>query len=211
MIGVATGTYGDRDYWAVLVERAFRSVQAQTLHCEFQWVHGDTLHEARNEAANKLIKRGCDYLIFLDADDELDYEYAALTSQYAEISSSPFPVVYTATIGIVYGVRDLSPYMQSPKDILKENFITIGALHPAALFKEIGGFDDWPVLEDWAYWAKAFVHGATFVPCPSAVYEVHISSERLGRNKSAPDSVVSDTFTRIRALYGYQAMKAGRQ
>lgn len=208
-IGVATGTYGDRDYWAPLVTRAQRSVQAQTMQCQYQWVHADTLHEARNDAARALIKRGCEWLIFLDADDELDKEYVRLMSFSVEHSTQLWPVAYPSTLGVKDGVEDpLGAHLNDPTDLLDQNFVTIGAMHKAEMFTKIGGFDDYPVLEDWAYWLKAYVRGARFHPCAHAIYRIFLDRFEISRNNSSRG--YGDVPAQIRQTYrNYQAMMDG--
>jgi glycosyltransferase involved in cell wall biosynthesis len=208
--GVAIGTYGERDLWAPLVQRAIASVKAQSQECIYSWHHCRQLHQARNDAANQLIDRGVDWLVFLDADDELHPDFIMNMALYASVQpEGEMTVLQPSSLGVVDGVEDNFPYLKPQTNLLQENYLIIGCAHPAKLFQSIGGFDDWPLLEDWAYWTKAWVHGASFEQVPDAVYRVHIDRTRVSRNQSASTQVTSETFTKIRAMYSLLAKKAG--
>src|SRR5688500_13383139 len=72
-IGVVIATFGNRDAWETLARKATHSALNQSQPADgVIWYHGDTLQEARNTGAERL---GTDWLIFLDADDELDPLY----------------------------------------------------------------------------------------------------------------------------------------
>lgn len=211
-IGVAIGTFGDRDFWAPLVERALQSVFSQSQQPMVKWVHHDTLHEARNAAAKKLMKQGADWLVFLDADDELERDYILNMSLAASISdqitNGAWPVFYPATRAIVDDVADRDIHLHTPGNLIQQNFVNIGAMHKSRMFDMIGGFDDWPVLEDWAYWTKAWVMGAEYYPVGGAVYRAYIDNQRPGRNKQNP-VIINETCSNIRAMYSFLAKKQG--
>jgi hypothetical protein len=165
-------------------------------------VHAETLHGSRNSAARMLEERGCEWVIFLDADDELDEDYVRNMALHTSLDwGRSWPVFYPSTLAVVDGVPADATHLHEPKNILMQNYINIGACHKIEMHRNIGGFEDWPVLEDWAYWAKAWVHGALFEPVHGAVYCAHIDSDRPGRNVSQPPEVIAETTKRIREKY----------
>ncbi len=208
MIGVAVGTYGDKDYWGPLAKRALSSVHSQTLECEYQWVHADALHEARNKAARMLIKRGCDWLVFLDADDELDAHFVEVMSR--QYVTDKWTALYPSVLHVVDGIEDVSTWINPPKDLLKQNFVTIGTMHSTEVFSTIGGFADWPILEDWEYWQRAYIAGAKFVPVAQAIYRVGVDTYRVARNNQLSDSDAARVANDIRALGSYRYQQKQR-
>lgn len=206
MIGVAIGTFGDYEFWAPMVERAVRSVQRQSFQCDYKWVHSNELHTARNAAADRLIEHGAEWLIFLDADDELEEDYAANMVMEAALCEDRWPIFAPAVRQVNDDVPEMSTHIHAVptgQDLLRHNHFCIGAMHKAEMYQAIGGFDDWPVLEDWAYWLKAVTHGGQPRTAPHAVYRAHMDSERPGRNISVPSHVSSETATNIRAMYSF--------
>lgn len=200
MIGVAIGTYGDLSVWEPLVMRAVVSVENQMMapHA-VRWYHGTDLQEARNGAAHMLIEAGCQWIIFLDGDDELDRHY--LTSMYAAIPRDikPWSILQPSVLNIDDGVeRPL--FFRETGDIFIDNFLTIGCMHHVDLFQEIGGFSDLPILEDWAYWAHAACLGAKIIHVKDAIYKAHLSTGRVGRNVQSRE-LSNETARFIRNKY----------
>jgi hypothetical protein len=62
-------------------------------------------------------------------------------------------------------------------DLRRANCIVIGAMCPAHLFFEVGGFGEWPMLEDWALWRAMVARGAAIRDAEHAVYRVHVRPE----------------------------------
>jgi hypothetical protein len=204
-LGVAIGTYGDLPIWGELAARAIASVEKQSMPVKWAHAHRDLLHEARNAAAHQLIDEGCNWLVFLDADDELEDDFCLTVALAASRVGGKKVVLQPSTLGVVHDGDAVSvdnfPFIAPPTDLLKENYLIIGCPHPASLFLEVGGFDDWPLLEDWAYWCKTYVAGAHTEQVPNAIYRVHIDKGRVGRNNAQPAMVIGETFTKIRTQY----------
>jgi len=215
-IGVAIGTYDDRNVWEVLAARAIESVgNQQGVDVQWEWVHHDTLAMARNAAAALLIsKHGCDFLVFLDADDELGpsfieqmqrgIEKEQTISNTAGRGKDPqYSIFQPAVVEVLNGDDMSSPWIGSePRGgLLSQNYLHIGCVHSAHLFERIGGFSEWSVLEDWAYWLHATTRlGASVVQVPSAVYRVHVDDGRTGRN-SGKIEVHNRVASQIRQMY----------
>jgi GT2 family glycosyltransferase len=207
VIGIVVATYGDREKWAPLAQRAMASTVAQRGHdADFAatWVHGETLAEARNEGAAKhgserpLGQERTTHFIFLDGDDTLDAGYVAAMQTAADraalMSDTPWHLLRPATIGVhPDGTTDDAPVMIPLTDMRTTNCCVIGTMVPADLFWQIGGFEDWPALEDWALYRRLVAAGANIVDVPDAIYEVHV-----GGSRNVPSKVMNETYRRIR-------------
>jgi hypothetical protein len=194
--------YGDfPDY---LVKRAAASVHEQFISSTTKlslWIDHEvkSLQEARNKPG---LKVKTEWLIFLDADDELDPYYVE------EMLAGEGDIRQPSTLGIVNGVEDDYSVLIPPKqpNFLAGNHIVIGAMIRTSLFKELGGFRDLPVLEDYDLWLRAWIAGADIQPCPKAIYGVHVNPN--GRNNKDANTH-GQVFQDLQRLYGPQARAKG--
>lgn len=199
---VIVGIYGENQrYYDLAMKRAIPSAKAATGDVDHvMFAKHDTLQLARNLPAEKL-KGETDWLIFLDADDELDPAYIeAMQRKVASLPPGDF-VIQPATLGVVDGVEDPEPVLIPAKPSLWDgNHCVIGSAVPLELFLRVDGFDNWPAWEDWGLWLKCLKAGAQFTSCPEAIYRVHIDTEAKSRNQIDP-KVARDLFQRMRAHY----------
>lgn len=164
------------------------------------WVHGADLANARNEGAAKLgserplEQHRADFLVFVDADDEIDEGYieamhAALMAHHCR------PGIYRpSTLGVYEdGLTDEEPCMIPRTDMRTRNCCVIGSMVPADLFAEVGGFRPYAHLEDWALFRNLIAAGAAIIDVPDAIYRVHV---RDG-SRNAPSTAMNDTYRRI--------------
>lgn len=177
-IGVVVGTFGDQKWADLAQNRALPSAQRQTLSAtDVIHVHGSTLHEARNEGAERL---NSEHVVFLDADDELDEHYLEAMSRAIErsmIRSDHKTFLYQpSTLGIVDGREDAAPVLIPQRPLHTGNFMVIGTAVQRALFRAVGGFQAWPAWEDWALWMRCGAAGAGVITVPDAIYRVHVST-----------------------------------
>lgn len=202
-ITVCIGTYGDYATWSDMVDRrAMPSVERQTLPAAaIRWVHGATLHEARNVAAEtaRPAHSRSEWICFLDADDELDEHYLeAMTEAIAKLEDGAW-LLQPATLGVhPDGHEDPHPVVIPAKPLLDGNFLVIGTLLRQEQFHRLGGFGNWPIYEDWDLWIRCWRDGAATRPVPEAIYRVHVNSS--GRN-SAGRSAQVRTYNEIRRQY----------
>jgi hypothetical protein len=130
----------------------------------------------------------CTWLIFLDADDELDERYIERMMEGSGDIRRP------STIGVYRdGTEDDAAVMIPRTDLRVANCIVIGAMHKASLFFQVGGFDNYPILEDWDLWQRMVLHGASVVDVPDAIYRVHV---RDG-SRNADGGLHRHTYARI--------------
>lgn len=171
---IVVSTFGDKQFWGgVAAARAIPSAEAQTVHAEVIYSHAATLRQARNLGA--AAAEG-DQLIFLDADDELDQRYVEEMASFLDQAGDDHRyLVQPATLGIREdGVEDAEPMLIPSKSLLEGNFMVIGTMLPRSLFQEVGGFNEWPMYEDWDLWIRCWRSGAVIAACERAIYRVHV-------------------------------------
>lgn len=193
---VCTGTFGSEEWVKLAEERAIPSAEAQGVPVIHR--HGETLAQARNACAG-LAETA--FLIFLDADDELDPGYVeAMAAGTADLRAPSILQVREYQCG-----REVGPFMpqvggrkhhhQCTAECLREgNWLVVGAAVRRRLFLEVGGFPegiDWS--EDWACWAKCWKAGATVEAKPEAVYRAYV---RLDSRNHAPSQETKNHWHR---------------
>lgn len=187
--------------WEVLAQRAVdsASVQRNDHKVEVVRVYGkNDLCVARNEGARRA--RG-DWLIFLDADDELSPGYVkAMLAAEGDIRKP-------ATLGVVDGVEDDEPVMIPKTDLLKRNHIVIGAMVNKFKFLQAGGFKPGlKALEDWDLWRRmVYFHEASVTEVPDAVYRVHVR----GGSRNSNTRNHHDAYKYIQRCFAEEARKRG--
>lgn len=186
-VTVVIATYGDIAWLRLAVDRAVPSVMAQGV--EFVLVHGDTLHAARNRG---LAQVSTEWVCFLDADDELEDGYfQAMSAAVADLRAPA--VRYVRPGERPHEVEPRMPRItghihQCTTDCLQYgNWLAIGTCVRKELLDRVGGFEDWPVYEDFDLWVRCVAIGASTEPVPGAVYRAHVRRDSRNRGKLRPD------------------------
>lgn len=168
-VAVIIPVFGDPAYWTPLADRAAASAENQTVKPEVVMIsRAHDLKTARNSAAEV-----CDseWLVFLDADDELDPNYLeAMLNASGDIRQP-------ATLGVVDGKEDPFPVVLPAKPLIEGNYIVIGAMVRREEFILAGGFRDYPIYEDWDLWIRLVLRGASVQSVPAAIYRVHVRED----------------------------------
>lgn len=194
---VVIATFGANSFWLVARDLAWKIIDSQYIppH-EVICVHGETLAEARNYGAEVA---ETDWLIFLDADDDLDPLYCYEMMQGEGDIRRPSVIGFQQEeYGRVY--IDPEPVMGSRYPLIQRNFLIVGCMVNRDIFLHVGGFDEWPVLEDWAMWLKCVCFGdASIEDVPKAIYRIN---DNHGRNKHPDiDKVAKKIRSRYSAAY----------
>lgn len=178
-VTVCIATYGDVAWSHLAHERAVPSAQALAV----PWVHahGDTLHEARNEA---LAEVTTEWVVFLDADDELEPGYFdALAGGTADLRAPAVRYVQDGRARAPYVPRVAGHRHACTADCLTAgNWLVIGTAARTEQVHAAGGFREFEWSEDWALWARMVKAGATVEAIPAAVYRAHVRED--SRNRS---------------------------
>lgn len=212
-VAVIIATYGEESWRDLAMSRAYPSAVEQLDAKHIFVVHREdgTLALARNEGAAQAVHEfnfGPDWLCFLDADDELAPGYIdAMTRAEGEgfgprLLVPQIQYVRPACCGKFRYDRPRFP-KELDGDYHDVNGMVIGTLIQRQLFWEIGGFEEWPMYEDWALFARAQKAGAEPVRVPEAIYVAYRQRARSrnhqGRNAAlaAHDAIRRAVFPEL--------------
>ena len=172
-ISVIVATYGDPS-WAQMAEiRAVASLDEQDMD-EFVTLHQLTGTRATslNDGADQATG---DWLLFLDADDELAPGYVGAMRRALEREHEDAHALLTPAVQKIMKGRPGQPsFFDRGISLRDDNWLVIGTLIHKDLFHRVGGFPDYPHgFEDFALWSKCYRVGARVVKVPDAVYRYH--------------------------------------
>lgn len=188
-ISICVATYGDQSWADLALERAVPSTAGQGAH-EVLSVHEPegTVSSARNRCASQATG---DFLVFLDADDELAPYYVEEMTRAAQFQHADVDLTMTlftpAVAYVVNGTRN-RPKFWPEVPYQDANWMVVGTMISRTLFEYVGGFGDWGdppgsnAYEDWALWALCQREGAGVVRVPEAVYIAHQEPTSRHRN-----------------------------
>lgn len=189
IVSIVIPSYGKNVWEEVAETRALPTALAQEAH-EVLIGHDPegTIASVRNELAEKATG---DWLLFLDADDELAPGFLGAMQRAWEQGSrggdpspdGPPPLLTPARSYSQRQGRWGPEHFETEKDIQEGNWLPIGTLVSRSLFMEVGGFREWGLYEDWDLWARCVNAGTEIVKVPEAVYLAHVSL--ISRNRNA--------------------------
>jgi glycosyltransferase involved in cell wall biosynthesis len=199
-VTIAISTFGEESWIALAHERAIPSALAQGVRVVHE--HAATLCEARNAT---LAAVATDYVVFLDADDELEPGYLHhIAAGHGDIRVPA--VAYTT------GSRRRPPRMPrvaghhhdcTPDCLHQGNWIVVGAAVRTDLARNVGGWRDFDVYEDWDFWLRCYLAGADIQTCPAAVYRAHVRP--TSRNRAPAMDIKNRVHHEILAANGLAA------
>lgn len=181
-VTIVVATYGP-DHWRELA--ATRAIpSALALGVPVVHAHADTLHEARNLGVSAV---NTEWTVHLDADDELEPGYLAeLAAGTADLRApsvrylEPSRPAPAAAVPHVVGHRH-----DCSADCLPEgNFMVVGTAVRTQLVRDVGGWRDLPIWEDWDLWIRCWLAGASIETVPAAVYRAHVDPASRNRRPS---------------------------
>lgn len=183
-VTVVVATFGDPAWERLARERAVPSAEAQGVPVVH--VHGDTLHDARNEAVDRA---STEWVIHLDGDDELEAGFVdAMSGGSADVRAPSVRyvrdrLVPPASVPKVAGHRhdctgDCLPF---------GNWLVVGSAVRRRMVIDVGGWRDLPMYEDWDLWVRCWQAGATVEAVPSAVYRAHVRRNSRNREPGRAD------------------------
>jgi glycosyltransferase involved in cell wall biosynthesis len=184
-VSIVVATFGDPSYQEMAQRVAIPS--AEVTGCPVIPVHGDTIHGARNAGLDQV---ETEWVIYLDADDELEPGY--VPTMLAGTGDVRVPIVRYVTAGQpepapvmprVVGLRHRG-HACTQACLVDGNWIVIGAMARTQLLRDIGGWRDlgW---EDWDCWLRCHLAGAVITPRPDAVYRANVRSGSRGKYSPA--------------------------
>jgi glycosyltransferase involved in cell wall biosynthesis len=192
-VSVVCGTFGDKKWADLAYARAFASVPDGV---RFIHRHDQTLAKARNKCIEAV---DTEWVVHLDADDEiLDGYLEAMATGKADMRA---PSIQHCR---VLGVTDEPslPHVIGHNHVcvgecLREgNWLCIGTCVRTELIRQVGGWEEWPVFEDYALFSRIWRAGGTAEAIPEAVYLQHVTEG--SRNQGDADTA-RRTYDSIRA------------
>lgn len=177
---MVVATYGDLAVWGPLRMRALESVARQTREPKsISLVHGRTLADARNQGAREATGA---WLIFLDADDELDPGYIEAMEKVQLELGTRRALLKPSTLGVYPdGSTDDHPVMIEARPLLESNHMVIGTAMRRAEFIAVDGFNEMPILEDWDLFIRLHLAGTVPIEVPDAIYRVGVLPDSRNR------------------------------
>lgn len=178
-VTVVVATYGDQ-HWIELAQRAAASAQHQAHVIQ---VHGADLASARNGGLTEVRS---EWVVFLDADDELEDGYIdALSTGTADLRAPAVRYVRGSRAHAPYVPRVVGHKHDCSAECLPEgNWCVVGTAMRTELVRAVGGWRDFPVYEDWDLILRLHLAGATIEAIPHAIYRAHVRPDSRNR---APD------------------------
>lgn len=180
-------SYGGNEWARLAADRALPSATDQTRKFDQLVIHHEpdgSLMSCRNAAATEVTS---EYLVFLDADDELHPTFADAIDEAIEAHVTATPVARGFTPAVAYTAgRRRPPGRIWPRQNLHDgNWLVIGTVVPTAAFRAVGGFHDWPLYEDWCLWQRMEREtGIEWVEVPDALYVAHANQQSRNRSPS---------------------------
>jgi glycosyltransferase involved in cell wall biosynthesis len=199
LISVIVTTYGTNKWKEIAAKRAIPSIKELEPY-ELIVHHEEKMQigPARNRAAAKATG---EWLLFVDADDELDVHYLEAMTDAICAAERPEPALLQPAVRYCrQGSKSMTPIIIPQKDLRHDNYLVIGTVLRRNLFKKVKGFNDYPHgFEDWSLWAKCWKAGATVYPVPEAIYNAHINPQSQHRTMWRNRKLQVETHLRIQA------------
>lgn len=162
-----------------------------------------TIATVRNELAAQA--KG-DWLLFLDADDEIAPGYL---DEMAQVGGTD--VLLTPSVRkVIKGRAQPKTFFYPEVDLRHGNWLVVGTLVRRELFMRVGGFEDLPHgFEDFSVWSKCYRAGARVVRVPKAVYIQHVNPQSKHRQGWRNRKWQVETHERVnRQLDEWEAARA---
>src|SRR5215207_3069141 len=165
---IGIGTFGS-DEWDLRGRKLAKSISADfpilVMHS-----HGDSLQGARNSII-EVCKT--EYLIFLDADDDLQFDYLeAMANGTADVLVPKVRYIHETYRSAPHFPRVVGCSHDGPccaACLPLGNYAVVGSAACTDALRAVGGFRDWPMYEDWDLWLRMHLAGYTFENVEGAV------------------------------------------
>lgn len=197
-VTVVIGTFGGSSWRALAAERAAPTAQAPVV-----MAHAETLHDARNGG---LAQVKTEWVCFLDADDELEPGFFdAMATGSADVRVPLTRYVSGANVGQPTRLRVEEHSHECSADCtLDGNWLVVGSVVRTELANRIGGWRDFEWSEDWDFWVRCYLAGASFETVEGATYRAY---HRPGSRNSVSRETRLRVHREIAAANGIPANK----
>lgn len=146
--------------------------------------HARTLAEARNAC---LDAAKTEWVIHLDADDELDIDYVdAMDMAFGDIRVPRVAYVRNGTYSHARFPQVAGHTHQCVAGCLEQgNWIVVGAAVRRQMVLDVGGWREFDWSEDWDLWLRCHLAGAEIEPARNAIYVAHVRPDSRNRAPSS--------------------------
>lgn len=178
-VSVVVATFGDLEWRRLAQHRAIPS--AEPFGVPIIQAHADTLHGARNMGLEQV---ETPYVVFLDADDQLEAGYIpAMLAGTADVRVPRVRYIHRGGRAAPLRTPKVAGHTHDcHAGCLPEgNWVVVGAMARTSLLREIGGWRDFRWSEDWDLWLRCYLAGATFETVPPAVYRAYMRPDSRNR------------------------------
>ena len=187
-VSVVIATHGS-DEWLEMGDQAAKNAALTGAKVIRVHLKSGSVAKARNAGLKQVTT---EYVVFLDADDDLDVDYFERALPTADVLVTPirYPSSYSATIPKVWR-HQYDPAFEhdgicNAECLIDGNYIHVGAICRTAAVRAVGGFKEFPVYEDWALFLAMQQNGATFGISHNSVYLASTRANYQHRNNSIP-------------------------
>lgn len=201
---VAVCSYGEQRWRELAESRAVPSALDQAPVIRVHEKDG-TLAEVRNKA---LARVTTEWVVFLDADDELEAGYVeAMDTGTADLRAPYVRQVRNGRIRKPPFIPQVWGHGHAcTAECLPEgSWLVVGTCVRTELLRSVGGWWEEPIYEDWSVFLRCYLAGGTVEAIHGAVYRAHVNAS--GRNHSLPPDVRNEWHYKI--LSAAQAAKIG--
>lgn len=182
-VSVIIACHGDIAWANLAWSRAYPSAFSQSSECLVVYEREGSVATARNKGA---MEATGEWLVFLDADDELEVGYIDALQAALAVDPDPHQLLAPRVSYVESGYKQTPKYWHhGVNDIREGNWMVIGTAVHRDTFDRAGGFREWPVYEDWDLWIRCHLQAdARPVRVPEMVYVAHVGQH--SRNRSLP-------------------------
>jgi len=200
-VSILICAFGDKGWKELAYTRALPSTQGQGANeCLIVYDEQATLAKVRNEAAENATHT---WLLFLDADDELAPGY--VDAMHAAVTSWREDALYYPKVEYLGGPRKRpAAFPNEGVAMTVANRCVIGTLIRRDTFWAMGGFQEYPIYEDWALFLKVHLSKRGMIPVSGATYLAHMKPGR-SRNRPGARALATKTYAQIRRENGLLA------
>ena len=181
IISVVIASHG-KEWWGALARsRALPSAKASGAD---EVLIDHQPDATRAQVRNVLTVEACgDYIVTLDADDELAPGYCNAIRQV-----EPTDALVVPKVQYVRGHREGAPHFLPKHEMWEDNWMVCGTAFPKDRFMDVGG---WRTLtstgsmneaDDWDLWCRMTNAGAGITYCEGAVYRAFVDRKSVHRS-----------------------------
>jgi glycosyltransferase involved in cell wall biosynthesis len=148
----------------------------------------------------------CELILFLDADDKLAPDYLERMIYKMPKVEIVYPNIFWWYGNGFNRIGD-TPDKLLPKDMFNSCKIPVTCMMKKFVYKELGGFRDFPMFEDWDFWLRAMVKGYKFEKANTMLYYRQAKNTRNRAEKEEKEKVYKQIRSQFELKRGKLCLK----